>query len=348
MKNQQPSLIDNIFVNSLDKNITSGNFLSKISDHMPNFMIMNDHTTSNKKVQNKKRSFKNYNADSYRQDIDSIDITPALRCYTDINQLYQYYQDQVLAVANMHAPYITLTKSQMKWKQKPWISKQIQDLIKEKDHIYSKYVKNKSNFWYIRYRSLCDIVKSEIKISKRRYFNWYFNTNIDNSKKIWKGINEIVNNKSSRDNEEIYLDVDGNIITDQKTVANKFNKYYTSVADNLVRKLGNPTTKFQDYLKNPNKHSIFLNETDPGEVATLIHKLDITKSGDIYGITPKLIKDAGPSMATNLSLIFNMSLQSGIFPQLLKTAKVIPIYKSDSRMVSSNNRPISLHPIIGK
>ena len=311
-------------------------------------MIMNDHTLSSKKLQNKKRSFNNFNTEEYQNDIQSIDITRALHQYTDINEIFKYYQDQLLGVINKHAPYITLTKKQMKWKHKPWISRHIQNLIKEKDHIYSKYIKNKSNFWYIRYRSLCDIVKSEISSNKRKYFNWYFNSNIHNSKKIWKGINEIINNKSSKDNEEIYLNEDGNIITDQKTVANKFNRFYTSVADTLVKKLGNPTTKFQDYLKNPNKHTIFLNETDPGEVATLIHKLDTTKSGDIYGINARLIKDAGPSMATNLSIIFNLSLQSGIFPQLLKTAKVIPNYKAESKMLTSNYRPISLLPIIGK
>ena len=93
---------------------------------------------------------------------------------------------------------------------------------------------------------------------------------------------------------------------------------------------------------------MFLNETDPGEVALLLSKLDITKSGDIYGINPKLIKDAGPAMAFNLSIIFNKCLTTGVFPQLLKTAKVIPIYKADSRMLASNYRPISLLPIIGK
>ena len=195
---------------------------------------------------------------------------------------------------------------------------------------------------------MCDIVKSEIAKNKRKYFDWYFKSNIDNSKKIWKGINEIIHNRSSKDNEEIFLDDNGSIITDQKKVANKFNKFYTNVADQLVRKLGNPTTKFQDYLKNPNKHSIFLNETDPGEIATLIHKLDVSKSGDIYGINARLLKDAGPSMATNLSIIFNLSIRLGIFPQPLKTAKVIPIFKADSKMLPGNYRPISLLPIIGK
>ena len=40
VKNQRPSLIDNIYINSLEKIITSGNLVSQISDHMPNFMFM--------------------------------------------------------------------------------------------------------------------------------------------------------------------------------------------------------------------------------------------------------------------------------------------------------------------
>ena len=38
----RPSLIDNIFINTYDKPILSGNFINKISDHMPNFAIVRD------------------------------------------------------------------------------------------------------------------------------------------------------------------------------------------------------------------------------------------------------------------------------------------------------------------
>ena len=151
-------------------------------------------------------------------------------------------------------------------------------------------------------------MKKSIAESKKKYFTWYFKVNINNSKKIWKGIKEIIHNKFSKENEAIFLDDNGNIITDQKQVANRFNKFYTTIADNLVTKLGNPTTKYQDYLRNPNEHSIFLNETDPGEIALLLMRLDVTKSGDIYGFNPRLIKEAGPAMAINLSIIFNKSL----------------------------------------
>ena len=347
IKNQKPSLIDNFFTNAIDKELITGNLVSKITDHMPNFMIMKTVNFTKKTCNNKKRSFKNFNLHKYQEDIASIDLTPVL-VRNDVNEIYKYYHDQLLFVIDKHAPYVSLTKKEQNWTRKPWIGKHIQNLIKEKDHTYSKYLKKRSKFWYNRYRYLCDIVKKRIADAKKSYFSWYFKTNINNSKKIWKAINEIIHNKYTKVNEEIFLDDNGRIITDQKIVANKFNKFYTTIADKLVANLGKPSTKFQDYLKNPNEHTLFLNETDHGEVAILLYKQDITKSGDIYGISPRLVKDAGPSMATNLSFLFNKSMETGIFPQLLKKSKVIPIYKAESKMLASNYRPISLLPIIGK
>ena len=69
--------------------------------------------------------------------------------------------------------------------------------------------------------------------------------NVTNAKKLWKGINEIIHNKLNRNNAEIYYDDNGNIVTDQKTVANRFNKFYSNVADNLLKNLANlpPSTR---------------------------------------------------------------------------------------------------------
>ena len=45
---------------------------------------------------------------------------------------------------------------------------------------------------------------------------------------------------------------------------------------------------------------------------------------------------------------FNRCLQDGIFPQSMKNAKVIPVHKGNSKLVTSNYRPISLLPIFSK
>ena len=75
----------------------------------------------------------------------------------------------------------------------------------------------------------------------------------------------------------IFLSEGGVMITNQKTISNKFNNYYINVAQNLIKEMGESNTEFQDYLKNPNEHSFFLNETTPDEIEKYLKKLDIKK-----------------------------------------------------------------------
>ena len=49
-----------------------------------------------------------------------------------------------------------------------------------------------------------------------------------------------------------------------------------------------------------------------------------------------------------LSKIINISFETGIFPNLCKLAKVIPIYKKDNPLLCLNYRPISLLPVFSK
>ena len=45
-----------------------------------------------------------------------------------------------------------------------------------------------------------------------------------------------------------------------------------------------------------------------------------------------------------LTDIFNLSLSTGIVPEELKLAKVIPIYKKEDPEIFSNYRPVSVLP----
>ena len=79
-----------------------------------------------------------------------------------------------------------------------------------------------------------------------------------------------------------------------------------------------------------------------------IKKLDSTNTTDIYGISTKFVKLASPVIGHILSILFNKSLKEGIFPDVLKLAKIIPIHKSGSLYEVANFRPISLLPILSK
>ena len=83
-----------------------------------------------------------------------------------------------------------------------------------------------------------------------------------------------------------------------------FNNYFINVADKLAEKIPKSNTKFQDYLNNPNEHSIYLKETTPAEVDKLISGLESNKAPDLYGMSSKIVKMGGFIFSTcQLSMV---------------------------------------------
>jgi len=66
------------------------------------------------------------------------------------------------------------------------------------------------------------------------------------------------------------------------------------------------------------------------------------------GINSKILKVICNSIAPPLAHIFNLSFTTGEVPELLKVAKVIPIYKKGERNQPGNYRPISFLSIFDK
>ena len=66
-----------------------------------------------------------------------------------------------------------------------------------------------------------------------------------------------------------------------------------------------------------------------------------SSSGD-DNLSLKVLKCIGSKLSPTLALLINQSFDKGIFPQALKLAKVIPLYKKDDPLIFNNYRPISL------
>ena len=65
-------------------------------------------------------------------------------------------------------------------------------------------------------------------------------------------------------------------------------------------------------------------------------------------MSPKTIKLAAAVIAPSLLKIIKIGIPTGLYPQLFKNAKLVPIYKGGPNNDPSTYRPISIIPVISK
>ena len=70
-----------------------------------------------------------------------------------------------------------------------------------------------------------------------------------------------------------------------------------------------------------------------------MQELQVNKSPGRNSIPTKILKLSKDTLSRPLSELINKSFLSGIFPHVFKIAKVVPVFKAESRVLCSNYRP---------
>ena len=83
---------------------------------------------------------------------------------------------------------------------------------------------------------------------------------------------------------------------------------------------------------------------DQSNFEKVLQSLHTKTSSGLDGVSVKLSKYLAPA----LTLIINQSMLTGIFPEKLKIAMVLPLFKKNDWMIMDNYRPISLLPAMSK
>ena len=172
---------------------------------------------------------------------------------------------------------------------------------------------------------------------------------IRNSKAIWQGIHNIIySKKSNRINIPSSLLIEGNTITDPKDISEHFNNFFTSIGQDLQKNIVPTKKHFSDYLNAPNTDTFYISPTTPKEISDLIKTLKNSKTLGPNSIPTNILKEIHETISIPLSTLINKSFTTGVFPNMCKIAKVVPIFKSETRLLCNNYRPVSLLSNIGK
>ena len=343
------TIIDNIFSNNCEMDTVSGNLLSQISDHFPQFLIINNITVNYRTSSLFQHDYSKFNESSFINDFNELTWNEMDDENIDINHKFNSFYEKVNATVVQHVPLKKVNHKQLKLRSKPWVNLHIQKLIKHRDRLLRKLRKSHSKATEELYKKFRNRVVSENRKSKIKYYESYFQSNKSNIKSLWKGIKSIINTKARNTTQSIsQLVVNGITHQDPQKMANVFNNFFVNVSALVCSEIPRSKKSPIDYLGCRNPNSIYLNPIIHTEIDDIISLLQNGKSTGPFSIPVKLLKVLKPYISQPLANIFNQSIILGIFPDKLKYAKVIPIHKKGSPTDPSNYRPISLLSIFSK
>ena len=200
---------------------------------------------------------------------------------------------------------------------------------------------------YVLYRNCLNKVKRNCKA---QHYKSSCENYKNNTKKLWEIINHCV---GKTNNKNCIIDSTGTqnvILTDPTDIANELCNHYSRVGAKLSSTIPSPSIDKIIYVKKITRHrkSLFMTPTCKEEIIRIIKNLPNKASSGFDNLNNLILKSLKHEIVMPLEKIFNLSLETGTFPTLMKYAEVVPLYKGTEKDLSVNYRPISLLVTISK
>ena len=347
--NTTATLIDKILVSqNLCGTYVSNILVNDISDHLPSICVLKNLTTSKKEpIVIKTRDKRVKNMTRLRENLTLHNWNDEIKNQSVSTNMFNVHQSLVEILDNC----IPYTKRKIKYSQlrrDPWMTSGIKLSIDKNKRNYSKLLKGQCTKSH--YQAYNRTLRNIIRRTKLNYYQDRCYEYKTQTKKLWCMINEIASKVNDKSGIIDYLKIDGIKEYNAKTISNGFANYFANIGNKFAKQIPAPVKHITEYLKTlqSSSKSIFLQPTTEQEVLKIVRNLPSKLSSGHDNISNVLLKEMIDIMAPVLTKIFNQSLETGEFPDVMKLAEVVPLFKGKEHYLSNNYRPISLLTTVSK
>ena len=262
-----------------------------------------------------------------------------------MNESFNEFHNVLCKTIDKHSPLKSKTVNIAKYWRESWISKGLQKCISKQKQLYQLSIKKDAPQTTItKYRTYRNTL---VKIKRTARKTFYVNKCAEfkrNTKKLWQLINKISRKINNKTELVECLSINNIDYYNAKSITNEFGKHFSIVGKKFAESIPTPTKPSSNFIEKIilNEKSMFLYDVTECEIRNLIDSLDNKSSSGFDNISNIILKKLKSAIVPPLTQIVNLSLASGIFPEKMKHADVVPLYKNKNRKEVSNYRPISL------
>ena len=345
------TLIDLILTNRPENILLTGVIHLGISDHSLIYAVRKFKLPKSRPTIKEVRNFKHFCVDKFRADLHQAPWD-MIFSFDDPNICWTLWKSFFHETLSKHAP---LCQKRVRSNPVPWITPTIKQIMRNRDFHKKRAIKYNSSYNWQKYKNLRNIVNREMKLSKSQFYHSEIQTCAisGNIKKTWSVINSLTGkSKKTTSINEILVDND-NTTSDPKMIAESFNEYFVNIGSRLASEASKEFSE-NELTNNNNQPNIqtnskfYFSQISIESVALTLRNLKTNKSTGLDKIPAKILKLSYDIIAPSLAFIFNLSLETGIYVDDWKRARVIPIYKAEDKRKCENYRPISILPVVSK
>ena len=283
-----------------------------------------------------KRSFSDQNINKFKQALTNIDKSvidwnTVLYPINDPKEAYSTFHSSITKLHNKCFPMKKIRKGYKT--RKSWLTEDLKKYISVKNKLYAKSSNDLSGSYTLKYLEYKSKLNLELRKAERKHYEDPFNLYQNDLSRSWQKMSVID-----------HIELNNEIITDKKIIVNSFNDFYINIGPNISKSTPDCDVSPLAYMGTRVNNSMFINPTIETEIRKIILSLKNSSPG-WDEITGKILKETYNSILQPLTYVFNLSLSHGVVPSELKVAKVIPLYKGDSKFIISNYRPVSILPV---
>ena len=332
------TLIDNILVKLTGEiaKTTSGIIGVAVSDHYPCFSFLdNFSSTRNSYKYVKYRPGNQLAYESFKREvgeackIDEFNLPVG----EDPNINYDILHNKIQAAFFKNFPEKICRYNKYKHKKTKWITQGILRSIRFRDKLYNKMKNSENNptlhqTLKTNLRIYNSILKKVIRDSKKSFYNACFTSFRNDIKKTWQMIGAIISPKKKKSEQSESFMINGDMVDDPEKIVESFNEYFVKIGSDLANSIQHTdNSSFNDYLKTPHTSTFHFKLVNTEDVAKIIRNMKPKTSRGVDNVSNKLLKEIQNEITEPMTVIINQIITTGIFPNKLKLAKVVPIKK---------------------
>ena len=228
------TLIDHIYTNKLEINVTSGIVVTDVSDHFGVFSIIKRVRNDNPSIQNKiiSRSFSKSNIDRFNMKLQHIDYTSVFEA-TSPDSAYDNFMHLYFDAYDTAFP-LTEIKTPRKYiKRLPWFTKGLIRSSITKSKLLRKKTQNGTTTNIHKYKTYTSIYNKLCRQAKASYYDEQIQLARNNVKLTWTILKKAINKHNYKIDLPEHFTHQNVTIKDPKQIAVNFNKFFLNIGTKL-------------------------------------------------------------------------------------------------------------------